>query len=65
MFHILCWGHSSLFLFQDNDHTWIHTVAKSLIGIQQTSGIIPNTYCIGKGSKVSLISSKINKIPQA
>ncbi|VDI32298.1 vacuolar protein sorting-associated protein 33, partial [Mytilus galloprovincialis] len=37
--------------YLDSDHTWIQTIAKSLINIQALCGIIPNVYGIGKGSK--------------
>ncbi|XP_063433464.1 vacuolar protein sorting-associated protein 33B-like [Mytilus trossulus] len=38
--------------YLDSDHTWIQTIAKSLINIQALCGIIPNVYGIGKGSKM-------------
>ncbi|XP_063431646.1 vacuolar protein sorting-associated protein 33B-like [Mytilus trossulus] len=38
--------------YLENDHTWIQTIAKSLINIQALCGIIPNVYGIGKGSKM-------------
>ncbi|KAJ8304877.1 hypothetical protein KUTeg_018460 [Tegillarca granosa] len=38
--------------YLDSDYVWIHTVAKSLIGLQAFTGMIPNIYCIGKGAKM-------------
>ncbi|XP_069135773.1 vacuolar protein sorting-associated protein 33B-like [Argopecten irradians] len=38
--------------YLENDHVWLHTVAKSLIGLQALIGMIPNVYCIGRGSKM-------------
>ncbi|XP_060062741.1 vacuolar protein sorting-associated protein 33B-like [Ylistrum balloti] len=38
--------------YLENDHLWLHTVSKSLIGLQALIGMIPNVYCIGRGSKM-------------
>lgn len=38
--------------YLENDHVWLHTVSKSLIGLQALIGMIPNVYCIGRGSKM-------------
>ncbi|KAH9524585.1 Vacuolar protein sorting-associated protein 33B [Bulinus truncatus] len=38
--------------FLDNDSTWLHTVASSLVNLQRLFGKIPNIFTIGKGSKM-------------
>ena len=38
---------------QDGDQTWVHTIARSLVNLQQLFGLIPNTYGIGRCAKVS------------
>ncbi|XP_064620988.1 vacuolar protein sorting-associated protein 33B-like [Lineus longissimus] len=39
--------------FLENDQSWLHTVAKSLVSLQDLYGIIPNVYGVGRGSKIS------------
>ncbi|ELU18869.1 hypothetical protein CAPTEDRAFT_133058 [Capitella teleta] len=34
--------------FLENDQTWVHTVARSLVTVQQVFGRIPNVYGVGK-----------------
>nr|XP_011447876.2 vacuolar protein sorting-associated protein 33B isoform X4 [Crassostrea gigas]XP_034325604.1 vacuolar protein sorting-associated protein 33B isoform X3 [Crassostrea gigas] len=38
--------------YLENDQTWIHTVAKSLVRLQALSGEIGHVYCIGRGAKM-------------
>ncbi|XP_062574358.1 vacuolar protein sorting-associated protein 33B-like isoform X2 [Saccostrea cucullata] len=39
--------------YLENDQTWIHTVAKSLVRIQALTGEIGHVHCIGKGAKMT------------
>ncbi|XP_071112864.1 vacuolar protein sorting-associated protein 33B-like [Haliotis cracherodii] len=36
----------------DEDYTWIHTVASSLVNLENFFGVIPDVFCVGKGSKM-------------
>ncbi|RUS89069.1 hypothetical protein EGW08_003180 [Elysia chlorotica] len=38
--------------YLDNDTTWLHTVASSLVNLQRLFGRAPNIYAIGKGAKM-------------
>ncbi|KAK3094955.1 hypothetical protein FSP39_008319 [Pinctada imbricata] len=40
-------------LFLDQDETWLHTVARSIIGVQSLANTIPNVYCIGRRARMT------------
>ncbi|ESO89653.1 hypothetical protein LOTGIDRAFT_234244 [Lottia gigantea] len=39
--------------YLDGDHTWLHTIATSIVHLENLYGCIPNVYCIGKGAKMT------------
>ena len=56
---IYCFNHLYIcfkcyFLFQHGDQTNTHTIAQSLVHIQQLFGLIPRVYGVGRCAKVSL-----------
>ncbi|XP_050403555.1 vacuolar protein sorting-associated protein 33B [Patella vulgata] len=49
--------------YLDGDQTWLHTVASSIVHLENLYGNIPNVYCLGKGAQmtfdlINLLSDK-------